>query len=574
MASNRALSTFFVFLAAFLSIGIAGTGSRDLAAEEDRPMATSPDLVIIDGKVTTGDPDRPFVEAISIRGGRIERLGDSKEIRSLAGKETRVLSIRGGFVFPGFIDAHAHIASLGRSLRSLDLTATRSFDEVVARVRERAAGTPKGEWIVGRGWDQNDWKVKAFPTHDRISEAAPDNPVWIVRIGGHAGLANHAALQITGITKSTADPAGGKILRDGDAGEATGLLVDAAMDLVSGRIPAIGRERIRKDILSAQQACLEVGLTEVHDAGIDAETISIYRDLDSAGLLKIRIYAMASGDLGRLKEIFEDGPVLPGPEKRFTLRAVKVVADGALGSRGAAPLEDYSDDEGNRGLITISRDELLERVRWAISAGVQVGTHTIGDAATRLALDVYEEAMKGHEGPSPRLRVEHAQVIAAVDIPRFVRLGVIPSMQPTHCTSDMPWAEDRVGPSRLVGAYAWRTLLDTGARIAAGSDFPVESPNPLWGIYAAITRQDHQGKPDGGWRPAQRMNREEAIRSFTLDAAYASFEEEKKGMIAEGWWADLVVLDRDILSITASEILKARVRANVIGGTIVFEAGS
>ncbi|MBN1418200.1 MAG: amidohydrolase family protein [Planctomycetes bacterium] len=535
---------------------------------DPRPAA---DLVIRGGTIRTVDPDRPAAEALAIRGDTIVAVGSEEDVAPWVGPATRAIDATGLAVYPAFIDAHGHMEGLGASFRQLDLTGTASAEAIAARVRIRAARAAEDEWIIGRGWDQNDWEEKDFPTRAILDSAAPDHPVWLVRIDGHAGWANARALARAGIGKDAPDPPGGRIHRDPASGEPTGILIDGAMGLVSRHIPPPSRAERKARIRDAVGACLAAGLAGVHDAGIDVTAIDLYKELIDEGAFPFRVYAMASGSPEILaKTAFQKGPVIDYGGRRLTVRAVKRVADGALGSRGAALLEDYADDPGNRGLLLEDREALQALAKACLDGGWQLATHAIGDRANRLVLDAYEVALGAGPHADPRFRIEHAQILAPEDIPRLARLGVIASMQPTHATSDMPWAEARLGAARIRGAYAWRSLLASGARIASGSDFPVESHRPLLGIYAAVTRQDGDGRPEGGWTPGERMTREEALRSFTIDAAHAAFQEAWRGSVTPGKVADLVILDRDILTVPAREIPEAKTRMTIVGGDIVY----
>ncbi len=527
------------------------------------------DLILL-GAVYTVDPERPRAEAVAIRGDRIAYVGDRAGAEALRGGQTRVIEApAGAAILPGLYDAHAHFLGLGKVLENLDLSGTSSAAEVAALVRARCAERPAGEWICGRGWDQNDWSGQAFPTWQQL-DGCPEHPVYLSRVDGHAIWVNDVALQRAGVTAATPDPAGGRILRD-DAGEPTGVLIDTAIDLVADLVPDPTHEQLLRRARVARDECLRLGITSVVDAGIGAETLAAYEELGAAGELGVRIYAMISDETGEeafLAEQLAAGPRVGRYDHHLTVRAVKCYADGALGSRGAALLQPYRDDPGNRGLIVHDGEHLLDVTARALQAGFQVGVHAIGDRGNRTVLDAYERALAAHPTADHRLRIEHAQVVHPDDLPRFAALGVVPAMQPTHATSDMPWAPDRLGVARLAGAYAWRSFLDSGVRIPMGSDFPVEQPNPLWGLYAAVTRQDHQGWPAGGWLPGQRLTIDEAVRGFTLDAAYGSFEEEIKGSLEVGKLADVVVLERDPFAVEPRALIDARVLWTVVGGEV------
>jgi hypothetical protein len=450
----------------------------------------------------------------------------------------------------------------------LSLRGMTSSAAVSAAVAGVARSRREGEWIVGRGWDQNTWSPPEFPTHKVLDAAVPAHPVALRRIDGHALWANLAAMRAAGISRDTKDPSGGRLLRDA-SGEPTGVFIDRAMDLIEAKVPADTPEVRERKILAAADKAIASGLTAVHEMGINDATVSVYRSLAAAGRLKLRVYAFLSGEgqidtlSSRKPDIDADGTAM------FVLRAVKLYADGALGSRGAALLEPYADEPGNRGLVLMSKEELERAARVASAAGFQLGVHAIGDRANRIVLDAFEAAGQGQSGGAGRFRIEHAQVVSPEDIPRFAKLGVIASMQPTHATSDMPWADERLGSNRLPGAYAWRSILAAGAHIAGGSDFPVEEVSPLLGLYAAVTRQDTKGLPPGGWLPDQRLTVEEALRIFTLEPAWASFVENHRGRIAPRFIADLTVFDREFTDGRA--ILDTRVDLTMVGGRIVYE---
>lgn len=531
-----------------------------------------PNTIYYDARVYTVDTEFSMAQAIAVRDGRIQHVGSSQDILKLAGPETTVVDLDGKTVVPGLIDAHGHLLGLGQSLQTLNLVGTESFDAIVTMVSDSVSTASKGEWITGRGWDQNDWPDTDMPTHDTLSACSPDNPVMLTRIDGHALLANSAALTIGGIDRDTPDPPGGKILRDAN-GDATGVLIDTAQSLVGKHIPAPTDEQNREAVRLAIRDCLSLGLTGVHDAGISAGLLKTYQAMIDDGAFDLRVYAMLrGGNVLTLRNAFERGPLINYGNGRLTVRCIKVVGDGALGSRGAALLEPYSDDPDNLGLLIVDEERMTTLTEAALRAGFQIATHAIGDRTNHITLNAFENAMKAvPEARDPRLRIEHAQIIALEDIPRFAALGIIPSMQSTHATSDLPWAPKRLGADRIRGAYAWRKLMETGVRIANGSDFPVENANPLWGIYAAITRQDHQGHPKDAWQPDQRMTRQDALRSFTIDAAYAAFEEGSKGSIEAGKYADFVVLDRDIMTVPPAEILTTKVVMTVLDGKSVYQ---
>jgi predicted amidohydrolase YtcJ len=526
-------------------------------------------LLLVGGKVvaSAGEPAR--AAAVLAVDGKIAFVGDEAEARRRAPGATAI-DLAGAVVHPGFVDAHAHLKGLGMSLETLDLRGKRK-EEILKLVRDAARTSAAGAWIRGRSWDQNLWPGKSFPTASELTAAAPRNPVALTRVDGHAIWVNDAVLRLANVTLETSDPAGGRIVRDA-AGRPSGVFVDAAMDLVTRVIPEPSPADLRRWFGFGSAACAAAGLTGMGDASAyDRKDIDVLRAMAREGALPTRVYATVGAESKDLPAFLAGGPVFEG---RLTVRAVKMFADGALGSRGAALLADYSDDPGNRGLLVTSPAEMDRIALAAVKAGWQVWTHAIGDRGNHLALDAYEKALATVRPKDARLRIEHAQVLAPEDVGRFAKLGVIASVQPTHATSDKGWAEARLGPVRIRGAYAWRSLLDSGARLAGGSDFPVEEVSPLLGIYAAVTRQDLAGQPPGGWYPGQRLTRREALKLFTEDAAFAEFAEARRGRIAPGFDADLTVLDRDIGSdaLPAAEIPKAKVVMTVVGGEIVYVA--
>lgn len=532
----------------------------------NRGGAAAADLVLTGGIIYTMSPIAPRAEAVAIRGGRIEAVGRAAEIAAYVGPKTRVIELGGRAVLPGLVDGHAHLYQLGVAMGELDLKKLTSAQAVADEVRRAAADRPRGEWILGRGWDQNLWTPPEFSTHDVLDAAAPDHPVALGRIDGHAIWVNGAALRLAGIDAGTPDPAGGRIVRDAK-GKPTGVLIDRAMELVLGRIPAPAPEGRERTILAAADWAVAHGLTGVHEMGGHPETVAAYRRLAAQGKLKLRVvaYLRGEGTTGGLEWLAGLAPDDdPDGTARFVARGVKIFADGALGSRGAALLAPYADDPGNSGLLLATPEELARAVEIAVAGGWQLATHAIGDRANRIVLDAYERA-----GPERRFRIEHAQVVAPEDLPRFARLGVIAAMQPVHATSDMGWADERLGPERLAGAYAWRSLLASGAHVVGGSDFPFDEPSPMVGLYAATTRQDREGQPPGGWLPEQRLGFEEAVRLYTVEAAWASFVENHRGKLVAGFVADLTVLDRDPAD--PRSLLETQVDLTIVGGDIVFE---
>jgi predicted amidohydrolase YtcJ len=527
------------------------------------------DVVVLNARVYTADVNRPVAEAFAVRGGRIAFVGSTRGALALVGPRTERLDLAGRTVIPGMVDAHAHLLGLGQALRTVDLVGTRSYDEVIARVLERAKTARPGEWIRGRGWDQNDWADTRFPTHQALSRAVPNNPVYLTRVDGHAALVNAKALELAQVTAATPDPTGGRFIRD-SAGNPTGVLVDGAQGIVGRVIPAASRAELRAQTLAAIAEANRWGLTGIHDAGVDAEGIAVYEDLAREGKYDLRNYVMIRSNDSTLDAFMKRGRQIGLYDGRLWIRSIKLVADGALGSRGAALLEPYSDDPGNTGLITTTPERITSVAIRALKAGFQVNVHAIGDRANRMVLDQFEAALREVPVADHRFRIEHAQILRYQDIPRFAELDVIPSMQGSHQTSDMYWVPNRLGWARAQGAYAWRSLLNTGVVIPNGSDFPVEAVNPLISFHSFVTRQDADNFPPGGWFPEQRTTRQEALWSMTLWPAYAAFMENESGTLTAGKYADFVVLDRDIMSVAPEEILKAAVVFTVLGGKAVY----
>jgi len=540
-----------------------------LAAAAQAAAAAPADVIVLNGRIYTADAARPIVQAMAIRGGRVVFTGDVAGARALAGPNTRSVDLAGRTVIPGMTDAHAHVVGLGDKLQAVDLVETKSYDEVIARVVERAKDTPKGQWILGRGWDQNDWGNTNWPTHDALSRAVPDHPVLLTRVDGHAVLVNAAAMRAANLTRASQSPAGGEIIKDAQ-GNPTGVLIDNAENLVARAVPAPTRAQVKEMITDAIAEMHRWGLTGVHDAGASGLTLDLYEELGREGNLNIRLYAMISDHQPTIDAWFRRGPLVGGHNGMLWVRSIKLYQDGALGSRGAALLEPYS-DAATSGLLVSPAAHIKDVASRALVAGFQVNTHAIGDRGNRLVLDSYEAALKERPTADHRFRVEHAQILHADDIPRFAQLGVIPSMQASHQTSDMYWAGNRLGEGRLRGAYAWRSLLNSNVVIPNGSDFPVEYVNPLISFNASVARQDANGWPAGGWYPEQRMTREEALLSMTLWAAYAGFQEAELGSLTPGKHADFVVLDRDIMRVPTSDILATQVLSTWVGGRPVYE---
>ena len=518
----------------------------------------------VNGYTSTNDGLVKFDVIVFGDDGRVVAIGSNDLLEQYP--DASRIEGRGRTVLPGLIDSHAHVASLGFLKNSLDLAGVPSLGDATSAIAGYAADKPHVSWITGRGWNQVLWPVKKFPTAADIDAVVADRPVWLRRVDGHAGWANSATMKIAGIDADTPDPVGGKIIRD-ENGHATGIFIDNAMALIEAHVPRPDKAAVRAAIRAASDVMLSEGLTGVHDAGIDVLTAEVYMAMADDGELGVRIYAMTGGADDVLDAIGE--PIFAYGNDRLDISSVKLYSDGALGSRGAAMIEPYSDDAENRGLAFWTQQELDAMVAKANGMGFQVGIHAIGDLGNRMTLDAFEKVQGGE--PSPlRNRIEHAQIVTLDDIPRFAELGIVAVMQATHATSDMNMAEDRVGPERILGGYAWRRMLDAGVVLANGSDFPVELSNPFHGLYASVTRQGRDGEPEGGWYADQALTRAEALHSFTLAAAYAARQEDRLGSLEPGKWADFIVIDRDYFTCDASEIDDIVVLETWVGGEKVF----
>jgi predicted amidohydrolase YtcJ len=540
------------------------------AAAAQRPAPQPADLIVTNARIYTVDDSHPFVSALAVRDGRVQFIGSVAEAMLLRGPSTRVLDATGKTVIPGMTDAHAHLFGLGEFLRSIDLTDTRSFDEIVSRVAAKVGETPSGRFIVGRGWDQNKWGDTRFPTHDALSRISPNNPVVLERIDGHAKLVNAAAMKLAGITAATKDPAGGRLERTAN-GEPTGVLIDNAMALIDRVAPPMAHDEMKSAALAAIAESNKYGITALHDPGETRDVLDLFEELAKANTFNLRVYAMIGDDSATIEHYFQRGPQSGLYDNHLWIRSIKLYADGALGSRGAALLDPYSDDPKNVGLLKSTQAHLTDVSTRALRNGFQVATHAIGDRGNRVALDAYQTALKAVPTVDHRFRIEHVQVLDHADVPRFAQMGIIPSMQAVHQTSDMYWAPTRLGYARTLEAYAWRSLLNTGVIIPNGSDFPVERVNPLYSFHAAVSRQDDNGWPPGGWFPAQLMTRDEALKAMTIWPAFAAFQEKELGSLTPGKLADFVILDRDIMTVPDGDILGTTVLATYIGGRAVFE---
>ncbi len=572
-----------------------GLGSAPwLVAIPAHPPPAPADLLLVNGRVYTfswgeasreGTPagDAPFsaagwrpdAEAVAMRGDRIVFVGRTREAQAYRGPRTRVLDIAGATVLPGLVDSHTHVAGLGERASQVDLTGVKTEEEAVALVAARARALPRGEWIVGRGWDEGAW-ANHYPGLALLSENVPDHPVYLASLHTFAGWGNRLALERAGITRSTRSPEGGEILKDKD-GNPTGILLDRAVPLLSAAVPPPSEERFKSYVLAGLKRMARDGYVAIHEAGADRGLMKAFQDLDAEGKLPVRVYAMLSVRDERLsREWLARGPEVAN-DRRLVTRSVKAFYDGALGSRGARLLEDYADRPGHRGLSGDQYGFDQKLVANLMKAGFQVAIHAIGDAGNRETLDFIESVLK--ERPDARAlrpRIEHAQVIHPDDVPRFARLGVIASMEPPHCVEDKTWAEDRLGPVRVKGAYAWRTLRRAGARLALNSDLTGSDHDVFYGLHAAITRRDKKLEPAGGWHPEERLTPEEAVRGYTTWNAYAAFWERESGVLAPGRWADITVRDRDPLVLGTTDpgkLLGGKIVATIVGGKVAYEAG-
>ena len=539
-----------------------------IAATAAEPRA---DLILTDARIYTVDANRPIAQALAVADGRVLFVGDERGALSFRGSNTKLVDLDGATVIPGMIDAHAHLLNLGMGLRRIELRGTTSLDDVIKRVVARRDELAKGEWLLGRGWDQNDWADTRFPQHAALSAATPDHPVMLRRVDGHAALVNAAALKAAGITRETRDPEGGRIERDA-SGEPTGVLVDKAMVLIAAVIPETGGDELRVAVEAGVKELNRWGLTGIHDAGVARETIAVYEQLATEKKFPLRNYVMVTNNDAAIDWAIKRGAQNGLYDGRLWIRAIKLVADGALGSRGAWLLEPYADAPSHSGLATLPEGRVRDVAVKALKAGFQVNTHAIGDRANRVVLDEISAALDQVPVADHRFRIEHAQILHPDDIIRFSKLGLIPSMQASHQTSDMYWAGARIGPTRELGAYAWRSLLDSGVIIPNGSDLPVELSNPLISFHAAVARQDANNWPAGGWHPEQRMSRDEALKSMTLWPAHAAFMEDEVGSLVRGKRADFVVLNQDIMRVAPEQILATHVVSTWLGGERVYPA--
>ncbi|HXH07992.1 MAG TPA: amidohydrolase [Vicinamibacterales bacterium] len=545
--------------------------SRPAGGGAPRAAPGAVQLAVVNARVWTGDPEQPWAEALAVAGDRIAAVGSGDRIRSAA-TGARVIDARGGMVAPGFIDAHVHFLDGGFRLTSVQLRDAKTPAEFTARIRDFAATVPRGTWITGGDWDHEQWGGE-LPHRRWIDAVTPHHPVWVNRLDGHMALANSAALRAAGITRATPEVPGGTIVRDPD-GEPTGILKDNAMALVARAVPPPSADARDRALDAAMRYVAAQGVTSVHHMG-SWDDLEVFARAWKAGRLRTRIYAavpLASWE--RLRDVVA-AHRYGGPDGRgdawLRIGALKGFVDGSLGSHTAAFHEPFADAPGDRGLLVNTPEDLFRWIRGADGAGLHVLVHAIGDRANTLLLDIYERVARENGPRDRRFRIEHAQHLRAADIPRFARLGVIASMQPYHAIDDGRWAERVIGPARIRTTYAFRSLLDAGARLAFGSDWYVAPPSPLEGIYAAVTRRTLDGRHPDGWVAEQKISVEEALRAYTAGGAYASFEEREKGVLSPGRLADFAVIDRDLTAIPPERIRDAKVTLTVVGGRIVYE---
>lgn len=544
-----------------------------------QPRVAPADIVFKNGNVYTANDKAPQAQAIAVKADRILFVGTNDAARKYVGASTRIVDLHGSTVLPGFTDSHQHLSGVGQREMTLNLEGTTSLEDFLAKVKARVDQAKRGEWVTGRGWIETHWQPPVFPTRWDLDKVAPNNPVILGRADGHGAVANSAALKLAGVDKTTPNPFGGEISKDKQNGEPNGMLLDAAQGLVRRKVPPTTAEDAERAVVLGVKRDIDLGWTQIQDAGGSYADVDVFKKLYAAGTIKLRIYKAVYGPGPNATRLLNEGPTIGAFDHRFTLRTIKVVSDGALGSRGAALLAPYSDAPETSGFLTVKAEELRPMLIEALKKGIQVETHAIGDRANRFILDEYEAALKAvprgeRKVAEPRWRVEHAQIVNPADIPRFAKLGIIPSMQPSHAIGDLFFAPSRLGIERLVGAYAWESFIKLGVMVPGGSDAPVERGEPMIEFYAAVARKDQKGFSGEGWHPEEAVTREQALKMFTLWPAYAAFEETLRGSIEVGKLADLTILSADIIKIPEADILKTRCVMTVINGEIVFGSGS
>jgi predicted amidohydrolase YtcJ len=535
------------------------------------------DIVFKNGNIYTVSKHHAHAEAVAVKGDRILFVGSNKDAQKYVGSKTRVVDLQGKTMLPGLTDAHYHFIGVGQREMNLNLEGLTNLEDFLAKVKARVDQAKSGEWVTGRGWIETFWKPPVFPTRWDLDKISPNNPVFLGRADGHGAVANSAALKIGNVTKETPDPFGGQILKDKQTGEPTGMLLDNAQSFINRHIPARAEGDTEQAMILANKRSIGLGWTQIQDPGGSYRDVDLYKKLYGAGKLKLRIYKAVYGPGPEAQRLLSEGPIVGAFDHRFNLRTIKVVSDGALGSRGAALLEPYSDMPDSKGFLRVKEEDLLPMLEEALRKGIQVQTHAIGDYANRFVLDEYEKALKAvpaneRKIREPRWRDEHTQIVNPADIPRFAKLGIIPSMQPSHAIGDLHFAPSRLGMERLKGAYAWASFIKSGVIVPGGSDAPVERGEPMIEFYAAVARKDIRGFSGEGWHPEEAVTREQALKMFTIWPAYAAFEEELRGSIEAGKLADFTVLSADIMKIPEMEILKTHCVMTVIGGEIVYEA--
>ena len=539
------------------------------------PQSTA-DIVFKNGNIYTANDKSPKAQAIAVKGDKIVFVGTNEAAQKFVGTNTRVVDLKGNTVLPGFTDSHQHLSGVGQREMTLNLEGTTSLEDLLAKVKTRVDQAKPGQWVTGRGWIETHWKPAVFPTRWDLDKVSPNNPVILGRADGHGAVANSAALKLAGVDKTTPNPFGGEISKDKENGEPNGMLLDNAQGIVRRHVPPTTRADEERAVELGVKRDIELGWTQIQDAGGSFAEVDIFKKLYAAGTIKLRIYKAVYGPGPNATRLMKEGPTIGAFGNRLTVRTIKVVSDGALGSRGAALLGPYSDAPDTSGFLTVKVEDLRPMLVEALRKGIQVETHAIGDKANRFILDEYETALKAvppaeRKVAEPRWRVEHAQIVNPADIPRFAKLGIIPSMQPSHAIGDLFFAPKRLGMDRLAGAYAWESFIKSGVVVPGGSDAPVERGEPMIEFYAAVARKDQTGFSDEGWHPEEAVTRDQALKMFTIWPAYAAFEEKLRGTIEVGKLADLTILSADIMTIPALEILKTRNVMTVINGEIVYE---
>ena len=541
-----------------------------------QPRVPSANIVFKNGNVYTANDRASRAQAIAVKADRIIYVGTNAGVEKYVGPSTRVVDLHSNTVLPGFADAHQHLSGVGFREMTLNLEGTSSLEDLLAKLKARIEQAKPGEWVTGRGWIETHWQPAVFPTRWDLDKVSPNNPVILGRADGHGAVANSAAFKIAGIDKTTPNPFGGEISKDKQNGEPNGMLLDAAQGLVRRKLPPTSREDAEQAVVLGAKRDVELGWTQVQDAGGSYDEVEIFKRLYASGTIKLRIYKAVYGPGPNANRLISEGPIIGDFQHRLTVRTIKVVSDGALGSRGAALLEPYSDASDTSGFLTVKVEELRPMLLEALRKGIQVETHAIGDKANRFILDEYERALKAvpraeRKVTDPRWRVEHAQIVNPIDIPRFASLGIIPSMQPSHAIGDLFFAPKRLGMERLKGAYAWQSFIKSGVVVPGGSDAPVERGEPMIEFYAAVARKDPKGFSTTGWHPEEAVTRSQALKMFTMWPAYGAFEENLRGSIEVGKLADLTILSADIMIIPELDILKTRCVMTVINGEIVYE---